>query len=38
MMPSRKKWVFSIIDVIEVLTEKARPRKYWSDLKVKLKK
>ena len=30
------KWYFSIIDVIEVLTETDRPRKYWSDLKAKL--
>ncbi len=29
-------WYFSIIDVIEVLTETDRPRKYWSDLKKKL--
>ncbi|QQS49859.1 MAG: Bro-N domain-containing protein [Bacteroidota bacterium] len=33
-----EKWYFSIIDVIEVLTGTDRPRKYWSDLKVKLKK
>ena len=33
-----EKWYFSIIDVIEVLTETDRPRKYWSDLKSKLKK
>ncbi|MFA9488408.1 MULTISPECIES: ATPase [unclassified Mannheimia] len=33
----KDKWYFSIIDVIEVLTENGRPRKYWSDLKVKLK-
>lgn len=33
-----EKWYFSIIDVIEVLTETERPRKYWSDLKAKLKK
>ena len=32
------KWYFSIVDVIEVLTENDRPRKYWSDLKSKLKK
>lgn len=32
-----EKWYFSIIDVIEVLTETDRPRKYWSDLKAKLK-
>ena len=31
-------WYISIIDVIEVLTETDRARKYWSDLKTKLKK
>lgn len=31
------KWYFSIIDIIEALTESTRPRKYWSDLKIKLK-
>jgi len=34
----QEKWYFSIIDVIEVLTNSERPRKYWSDLKTKLKK
>lgn len=29
-------WYFSVIDVVEVLTETKRPRKYWSDLKQKL--
>ena len=29
-------WWFSIIDVIEVLTDSKRARKYWSDLKIKL--
>ncbi len=33
-----EKWYFSIVDVIQVLTESDRPRKYWSDLKSKLKK
>ena len=33
-----EKWYFSIIDVIEVLTDTDRPRKYWNDLKTKLKK
>ena len=28
---------YSVIDVIAVLTESKRPRKYWSDLKSKLK-
>ncbi len=27
---------FSIIDVIEILTDSNRPRKYWNDLKRKL--
>ncbi|KKR48239.1 MAG: DNA-damage-inducible protein d [Candidatus Magasanikbacteria bacterium GW2011_GWC2_40_17] len=30
-------WYFSIIDVIEVLTDTSIPRRYWSDLKSKLK-
>jgi len=30
------KWFFSIVDIVEVLTESPRPRKYWSDLKIKL--
>jgi len=33
-----QKWYFSIIDVIEILAENKRARKYWSDLKVKLTK
>jgi len=33
----QEKWYFSVIDVIEILTETDRPRKYWSDLKSKLK-
>lgn len=33
-----QKWYFSIIDIISVLTESNRPRKYWSDLKKKLLK
>jgi BRO family, N-terminal domain len=32
------KWYFSVIDIISILTESERPRKYWSDLKSKLKK
>ncbi len=31
-----EKWFFSIVDVIEVLTDSPRPRKYWSALKTKL--
>jgi len=34
----QEKWYFSVIDVIEALTGTDRPRKYWSDLKAKLKK
>ena len=34
----QEKWYISIVDVIEILTETDRPRKYWSDLKTKLKK
>ena len=30
-------WYFSIIDVIEILTDTTIPRRYWSDLKSKLK-
>jgi hypothetical protein len=33
----QEKWFFSIIDVIELLTESPRPRKYWNALKTKLK-
>lgn len=33
----QEKWYFSIVDVIEVLTESPRPRKYWNALKTKLK-
>jgi len=29
-------WWFSVVDIIEALTESGRSRKYWSDLKVKL--
>ncbi|MEK6833558.1 MAG: Bro-N domain-containing protein, partial [Nanoarchaeota archaeon] len=32
------KWFFSIIDIVEVLTESTIPKRYWSDLKIKLKK
>lgn len=34
----QEKWYISIVDVIEALTGTDRPRKYWSDLKSKLKK
>ena len=29
-------WYFSVIDIIEVLTESSNPRRYWSDLKIQL--
>lgn len=31
-----EEWYFSVVDVIEVLTETDRSRKYWNDLKLKL--
>lgn len=33
-----EKWYFSVIDVIEVLTDSTVPKRYWSDLKKKLSK
>ena len=33
----QEKWYFSVIDVVAVLAENPRPRKYWNDLKKKLK-
>ncbi len=30
-------WYFSIVDIIEILTDSSIPRRYWSDLKGKLK-
>ncbi len=32
----KEEWYFSIIDVVEVLTESPNPRRYWSDLKLQL--
>ena len=29
-------WYFSVVDVVEALTDSERPRKYWNDLKRKL--
>jgi len=31
-----EQWYFSVVDVVEVLADSSRPRKYWSDLKKKL--
>lgn len=33
-----EKWYFSIVDVVEALTESPNPRKYWSVFKTRLKK
>jgi hypothetical protein len=30
-------WYFSVVDVISILTDSSQPRKYWNDLKRKLK-
>ena len=30
-------WYFSVVDVIAVLTDSSIPKRYWSDLKIKLK-
>ena len=32
-----EEWFFSIIDIVAVLTGSSIPRRYWSDLKIKLK-
>jgi hypothetical protein len=33
----KEKWYFSVVDVVRVLAQNERPRKYWDDLKRKLK-
>ena len=33
----KEEWYFSIVDVCEVLSDTDNPRRYWSDLKRKLK-
>lgn len=33
----KEEWYFSVVDIIEALTGTDRPRKYWDDLKRKLK-
>ena len=30
-------WYFSIIDVVEVLTDSANPRDYWFKMKIRVK-
>jgi hypothetical protein len=32
----KEEWYFSVIDIIESLTESSIPKRYWSDLKKKL--
>ena len=31
-----EKWWFSVVDVVAVLSGSSIPRRYWSDLKIKL--
>lgn len=33
----KEDWWFSVVDVVEILTESPRPRKYWNALKTKLR-
>jgi hypothetical protein len=33
----QEEWYFSVIDVVDVLTDSSTPKRYWSDLKRKLK-
>lgn len=35
---NNSKWWFSVVDIINCVTESANPRKYWSVLKLRLKK
>ena len=32
----QKEWWFSVVDIVEAVTDNERPRKYWNDLKKKL--
>lgn len=34
---NKEQWYFSIVDVVAVLTDSSKPRRYWSDMKTKLK-
>ena len=34
----KNEWWFSVVDIVAVLTDSNIPRRYWSDLKIKLKK
>ena len=33
---NNNEWYFSIVDIIEILTESTIPKRYWTDLKKKL--
>lgn len=33
-----EEWYFSVIDVVDILTESPDPKRYWSVLKTRLKK
>ncbi len=33
-----EQWYFSIIDIVAILSESSNPKRYWSDLKSKLKR
>lgn len=37
-MDETEEWLFSVIDVVGILSGSSEPRRYWSDLKRKLKK
>ena len=32
----QEKWYFSIVDVIEILTDSVNPRDYWFKIKIKV--
>lgn len=34
---NKEEWFFSVIDVVGILSESENPKRYWSDLKIKLK-
>jgi hypothetical protein len=34
----KEEWYFSVVDVVGILSDSENPRRYWSDLKIKLEK
>jgi len=32
-----EEWYFSVVDAVRILTESSVPKRYWSDLKIKLR-